>query len=65
MKSEGVKDIVKWLDKRCKELKKEVDDRSVFGDDYFQDQARARFQECLSIKISTEKYMKLLRHQGE
>lgn len=67
MKSEGVKDILDWLEIRCKSLKADLDDSKgdIYSGDYFTDRAEARFQEALSIKISVEKYMKKLKHQGE
>jgi len=76
-KSDGVQDIVKWLEQRCKDRKKDVEEAEkgvralgMFEDcgDFYREQlatAQAALAEAVSIKISTEKYMKKLRHQGE
>ncbi len=75
MKSEGVKDIVKWLEGQIKEQKAVVeraerDNRSLgmYEDcgDYYRENlavARAKMDTLVSVKISTEKYMKKLRHE--
>lgn len=76
-KSEGVKDIVKWLDEKLKKKKLLVEQASKeskaftidneYGD--FLDECfkieKAEFDTMLSLKISIEKYMKKLQHQGE
>jgi len=68
-KSDGVKDILDWLEDRCKSLKKELDsskkNRSLFHDDWFLDQDEARLREAVNIKAGVEKYMKKLKYQGE
>lgn len=66
-KSEGVKDVLEWLEVRCKALKADFEDSKgdVYSDGYFADQAEARFKEALCIKVGVEKYMKKLKHQGE
>lgn len=77
MKSEGVKDIVEWMKEQIKLQKLEVDEASkrqrTFG--MFEDcgasydsaaaAEKAKLDVMVSWKISTEKYMKKLRHQGE
>lgn len=66
--SDVLKDQVKWLKDRCKAIKKEIDNhkkvRSLWYEDYYGDKLQAQLDECVSIKISTEKYMKKLRHEG-
>lgn len=75
MKSEGVKDVVKWLEEECKKAKKNVEyckserkgcHYTMF--DYYEENikiAEARLDELVRVKKSTEKYMKKLRYQGE
>lgn len=77
MKSEGVKDIVKWMEEQIKVQKASVEDakRSVrafgmyedCGSSYYEQLAveEGKLNAMVSWKISTEKYMKKLRHQGE
>ena len=74
-KSDGVQDIVRWLEQRCKELKAEVEaaEKNVrafgmyedCGPGYYEQlaEAKAELRQAVSIKISTEKYMKKLRHE--
>ena len=66
-KSEGVKDVLEWLEVRCKALKADFEDSKgdIYNDGFFADRSEARFHEALSIKVSVEKYMKKLKHQGE
>lgn len=74
MKSDGVKDVFKWLEQKCKEQKKEVDRLEEMclgpwgflyrdGDEILK--AKERLQAYVDIKIGVEKYMKKLKHQGE
>lgn len=75
MKSEGVRDVVKWLENRCKELKIEMEndkrEASSFSIDNeyadFLDReaavSEAKFHLMVSTKISIEKYMKKLIHE--
>ena len=74
MKSDGVKDVFKWLEQKCKEQKKEVDRLEEMcrgpwgflyrdGDELIK--AQERLQAYVDIKIGVEKYMKKLKHQGE
>lgn len=75
MKSEGVKDVVKWLEKEIKKAKEDYDqaikDRKNFGmyedcgEYYHQNEAVAKavLDKLVSVKISTEKYAKKLNHQ--
>jgi len=74
MKSEGVKDCVKWLEKKLKEEKKEleVDNKnyatwgmfSDCGPSYENDviERKARMESLVEAKVSLEKYMRKLRH---
>lgn len=62
MKSEGVKDIVEWMKKEIKAKQKPMKDYSTW-DDY--GVASAELAQMVKWKISTEKYMKKLKHQGE
>ena len=75
MKSEGVKDIVKWLEGQINEQKAEIEraereNRSygMYEDcgDFYREklvEARTKLNTLVSVKISTEKYMKKLRHE--
>ncbi len=77
MKSEGVKDIVEWLEDKCKEAKAEVEScerecnaMGHFGDcgEFYYSElkmARARLKTLVEVKIGAEKYMKKLRHEGQ
>lgn len=77
MKSDGVKDVVKWLEEECKKAKKEIEeaqeDKRKFGifedcGDFYETElllAKKKLETLVQVKISTEKYMKKLRHQGE
>lgn len=66
-KSDGVKDCVKWLEKRIKEKKKEIDKykRNYFDESYFEISEKASLNEMISIKISLEKYYKKLKHEEQ
>lgn len=66
--SDVLKDQVKWLKERCKAINVEIATNSRefsgwYGDTYG-DNLKAKLNECVAIKISTEKYMKKLRHEG-
>ena len=72
MKSDGVQDVFKWLEQKCKDQKKVVDELEDLCDGhwgflYDEDllRAKVRLQAYVDIKIGVEKYMKKLRHQGE
>ena len=74
MKSDGVKDVFKWLEQKCKEQKREVDRLEdlchgswgfLYRDSDDIIKAKERLQAYVDIKIGVEKYMKKLRHQGE
>lgn len=77
MKSDGVKDVVKWLEEECKKAKKDIEqareDKRSFGifedcGEFYETElllAEQRLKTLVQVKISTEKYMKKLRHQGE
>ena len=68
--SEALKSHVKWLNDRCKSLKKELDEHISessgwwYDSDPYGDDLKSRLDECVRIKVSTEKYMKKLRHEG-
>lgn len=65
--SDVLKQQVKWLKERCKTIKKEIDknniNKSMWYEDYYGDRLKAQLDECVAIKISTEKFMKKLRHE--
>ena len=74
MKSEGVKDIVKWMEARIKEQKAVLEGlksrhSSIYEVGEFYDsqrrEAETRLQQMVEWKVSTEKYMKKLRHEGQ
>lgn len=83
MKSDGVKDVFKWLEDKCKEQKKIVDKyeeerRANIGWKLFEDTqclyddsdlklklAKEKLKTLVEVKISVEKYMKKLKHNGE
>lgn len=58
--SEGVKDCVKWLNKRIKEKQKAIEG-SYYGDNYVE---KAVINELINVKISLEKYSKKLKHMA-
>lgn len=68
--SDVVSDQFKWLQQRCKDLKKELDEHNEqrsewwYETDPYGDSLKSRLEECVRIKIATEKYMKKLRHEG-
>ena len=73
-KSEGVKDIVKWMEGELKKKQAEIDEMSQWPSYTFEEgesmerritKAQTQLEQMLSWKVSTEKYMKKLRHQGE
>lgn len=83
MKSDGVEDVFKWLEKECKKAKENVkkaeknyeNTRKTY---HFEDEqcfidsakteveiAEAKLNTLVKVKISVEKYMKKLRHEGQ
>lgn len=65
--SDVMKEHVKWLKDRCKVIQKEIDSnqpRSAWDLDYHLERLKIKLEECIAIKIATEKYMKKLRHEG-
>ena len=62
MKSEGVKDIVEWMEDRIKGKKESMENYSVWDD---MGLAASELNVMISWKVSTEKYMKKLKYQGE
>jgi len=77
MKSEGVKDVAKWLKKEIRKAKKALEsakkDRADFGmyedcgDSYEGNviEAQSALDTLIHIKIKTERYAKKLRHQEQ
>lgn len=74
MKSDGVQDVFKWIEQKCKDQKKVVDEleklcrgswKFLYEDSDDLSRAKERLQAYVDIKIGVEKYMKKLRHQGE
>lgn len=77
MKSEGVKDVVKWMEEQIKSqnviVKAAEKDRLNFGmyedcGDHYETSVRVQeavLSQMISWKISTEKYMKKIKHNGE
>lgn len=83
MKSDGVRDVFKWLEKRCKEQKKQVEKAEenyintkrtccfedeeciIEGAKIDLEREKAKLDALVETKISIEKYMKKLKHQGE
>lgn len=69
--SDVVRDHFKWLQQRCKDLKKDLDEHKAsrsgwwYDSDPYGDNLQSRLDECVRIKVSTEKYMKKLRHEGK
>ena len=68
-KADGVSDIVKWLKAEMKTLKKDLDKHQPFDYIYNRDYdmlfEKERMETLVSIKASTEKYMKKLRHDAD
>lgn len=62
MKSDGVKDIVEWMKEEIKTKQEKMKDYSAW-DDYGVE--AAELAQMVKWKISTEKYLKKLKHQGE
>lgn len=64
--SDVMKTQVKWLKDRCKAIQKELNEHHHTGwyEDYYGDRLKVKLEECVEIKIATEKYMKKLRHEG-
>ncbi|MDD4779155.1 MAG: hypothetical protein PHT02_00930 [Tissierellia bacterium] len=75
MKSEGVRDCAKWIEKKIKEEKKQLEKEEkeylgyIFDEkDFYKrmvDERKARIEVLIESKISLEKYMKLLMHMSE
>lgn len=71
-----LKDHIKWLEQRCKALKAELVKAEagaaqfgIFEDcgQFYEDQVteyKARLDEAVNIKVSTEKYFKKLKHEA-
>ena len=77
MKSEGVKDCVKWLEKKLKGEKNELENDNKNYDTWgmFDDcgpsyenaivEREARMEALVEVKVSLEKYMRKLRHMAD
>ena len=77
MKSEGVKDCVKWLKDKLKEEKKELekDNKNYATWGMFSDcgpsyenavvEREARMESLVEVKVGLEKYMRKLRHMAD
>jgi len=77
LKADGVKDCVKWLEKKIKEEQKILekvktdlqsfgmfeDCRSSYEQEYIKQQAKV--ETLIDVKISFEKYSKKLKHEAE
>lgn len=79
-KSDGVEDVFKWMEGKCKEQKKVLEFTEARYEevkrDYMSEEAlydakadvrcaRERLNAYVDIKAGVEKYMKKLRYQGE
>jgi len=67
--SDVMKTQVDWLKNRCKEINKQIHDesairKSAWYEDHYVDQLKAKLEAYVEMKVSTEKYMKKLRHEG-
>lgn len=75
MKSEGVRDVLKWVKMKCKQQKACIEclengkrDGSFFMDKYIDsyiEEEKIRLETLVEVKISIEKYLKKLKYQGE
>ena len=63
-KSEGVKDCVKWIEKRIKEEQKFNDSIDRYYNPESWNERNHAIKEMISIKISLEKYAKKLKHEA-
>lgn len=62
VKSEGVKDCVKWIEKRIKEKQKYLKEQDWYYIPEAELEYKAAINELISVKISLEKYAKKLKH---
>lgn len=62
MKSEGVRDVVKWMEKQIKDKRNQMKDYDPWS---YMGAEDAILNQMIAWKISTEKYMKKLQHNGE
>ena len=77
MKSNGVKDCVKWIEKKLKDEKEQLKYDEDMWNSYgmFEDcgesykvavyERKARMEALVETKISLQKYMKKLKHMAE
>lgn len=61
-----MKEHVKWLKDRCKAINKQISENrpNMWYEDYYGDKLKTQLEECVAIKVATEKFMKKLRHEG-
>lgn len=69
-KADGVKDVVKWLEKRikAKQVKFEEEKRTMstyYYSPIWEDRDRTEIDTLISMKISIEKYMRKLRYEAD
>lgn len=75
-KSDGVKDVFKWLEEECKAQKKRLDlvkEKKKKGAYYWHldmgesviKEEEIRLETLVNVKISVERYMKKLKHKEE
>lgn len=65
IKAEGVKDCVKWIEKRIKEKQRQLNECSSYYDSEIRVLLQTEINEAIEIKISLEKYAKKLKHMTE
>ncbi len=63
-KSDGVKDCVKWIEKRIKVKKEILEETDWFYVPDTRIECKAEIEELISVKISLEKYAKKLKHMA-
>ncbi len=63
-KSDGVKDCVKWIEKRIKAKKKHLKEEDWYYIPHAELGCKAEIDELISVKISLEKYAKKLKHEA-
>lgn len=62
--SKGIKDTVKWLEKKIKEKRKAIEGDSWYY--YYNDNhvEKAIIEELIKVKVGLEKYSKKLKHMA-
>ena len=64
-KAEGVKDCVKWVEKRIKEKQKHLKETDWYYILEAERELKAQIGELIAVKISLEKYAKKLKYMAE